>query len=203
MRADIQAQFDLRTNFNNLQPGSYLTGCDWSHWQPHALDADMSDYDFFIHKVSEGVKFIDQKCQDRVSQLHKNKPCILYHFFNALCDGEKQARHFMETMHSLFSGARVGFCVDFEITETEAQLESLTAFMVKMKDYGHVPIIYCGDYSKARLTAAAFHAPLWIARWRKGKPNTFCSLWQFSNTPYDLDLFFGSMDEMSLLLEWV
>lgn len=203
MRDDAAAQFMMRITENNLQPGKFLTGCDWSHWQDHKLDSDISDYDFFIHKISEGRNMIDDKANQRVSAHHINKPCILYHFFNAKVDGRTQADHFMEAMALYFSGCRVGFAVDFEIEETEHQLAELQSFMTRMRDYGHTPIVYCGDYSKARVIAATNNAPLWIARWRKLLPNTLCKFWQFTNKPYDLDLFLGEMSELSLLLEWV
>lgn len=203
MRDDVAAQFMSRIEENQLKVGKFLTGCDWSHWQASKLDADMSDYDFFIHKISEGKNFIDDKANYRVTQLHTNKPCILYHFFNAKVDGKTQAQHFMETMTTYFGGCRVGFAVDFEIEETDRQLNELQLFMSEMYKYGHTPIIYCGDFSKARVIAATNNAPLWIARWRKRKPNTLCKFWQFTNKPYDLDLFFGEMSELSLLLEWV
>lgn len=203
MRDDASIQFMHRITVNNLKPGEFLTGCDWSHWNPSKLDADMSDYDFFIHKISEGRSMIDDKCNYRISQLHVNKPCICYHFFNKNVDGKTQADHYMETMALFFGGCRIGFCVDFEIDETQEHLTELTRFMSRMKDHGHIPIVYCGDYSKARDIAYAFNAPLWIARWRKQKPNTACKFWQFCNQPYDLDLFFGAMSDLSLLLEWV
>lgn len=206
MRDDVTLEFMKRISANDLKPGQFLTGCDWSHWQAanNQLESDMSDYDFFIHKITEGISFKDKQCKRRIDQLVDNKPCIVYHFFNINYDGASQARHFITTVKEHFLGKRLGLCVDFEIQETDATINEYCKFLQTLKDeYGYTCITYCGDFSRCRKFSAVFNSALWIARWRNRKPETKCDFWQFTNTPYDLDLFFGTIPDISIYLQWI
>lgn len=204
MREDAQRQFNKVITENNLQPGTYLTGCDWSHWQGEAINSDMSDYDFFIHKLTEGETYIDPLAKKRILALCDNKPCIVYHFFSDKKSGIRQADHFKAILHDFFRGKRIGICIDFEPkNETSVVIENYRMFLMRMSEYGYKVITYCGDFSKAKTIAQKLSWPLWVARWRTRKPNTPCKFWQFTNAPYDLDLFFGTMPELSELLQWI
>lgn len=204
MREDVRRQFDKVIAANNLKSGTYLTGCDWSHWQHTSINSDMSDYDFFIHKLTEGETYIDPECKRRILALCDNKPCIVYHFFSDNKPGIRQADHFKYILHDFFKGKRIGICVDFEPkNETPAILDQYKIFLARMEKYGYNVITYCGDYSAARTISNIFGWPLWVARWRAKRPNTPCKLWQFTNAPYDLDIFFGKMEDLSLMLQWI
>ena len=71
-----------------------LYGIDISHWQ-NGLDLSKIMADFIIIKATEGIKFVDSKCDHFYQQAKSlNKLLGFYHFARPQNDAIQEARFF-------------------------------------------------------------------------------------------------------------
>ena len=197
-------QSDLKNLFDGKDG---LMGCDWSHHQSPLLDSDISDFDFFIHKLTEGASFRDRYCGERIMRHCANKPCIVYHFFRSdTATGEQNFSNFVRNLGG-FAGCRLGLAIDLETDGkgrycplTEHSKEELKKFLqLFFEEYPDAFLfVYTGadGWKYFKSLFKGLNVIPWIARWSKDQPKVDWYIWQFSDKPYDLDVCKGSMQDL-------
>ena len=190
-----------------------LRGTDWSHHQKMTLDGDISDFDFFIHKLSEGATYKDPMAQGRILRHCSNKPCIVYHFMRTdKASGLQNYKCFKDNLKGFF-GCHLGLALDLETDgqgrycpATPKSKEDVKAFAeAYAKDFDKPLIVYCGvdHYKYFKDCFKGCPVVWWGARWSKTEPKMPWLIWQFADKPYDLDVFKGGISDFVALLNYI
>lgn len=204
-----------------LPSGFLCYGIDVSHhqgqidWNEVALSSAASEYPikFVIMKATEGVSFTDPGYADNITQARKaGFVCGVYHFFDPGISPQKQALHYINTVH--LKKGDFAPVVDVERTgrsSGDLQRELLEFLGLLESHYGVKPIIYSSvKFRKRHLNAPAFDRyPFWVAHYYVVRPETAKPwlIWQFtdhSRVPgiseyVDFNVFKGSEEEFDKL----
>lgn len=171
---------------------------------------------FCILKATEGVDFIDSSLDAKVKKCREhNIPFGLYHFARPdrknggfRGDARAEANDFCDALDK-YPDYTVRPVLDLEYEETPLSRSELTEwceiFADVIKQRTGRDIIMYGNYYYLRDKLAATHNlgrfPLWLAQYNKRDqpnriPNTWktWSMWQYSDTWTDHDLYPGPLD---------
>lgn len=185
-------------------------GADISHWNG---DFDITFGDFVIMKATEGTTLVDSMLVKRLDTfLAINKiyrPRIgFYHF--ARPDISKntpviEAVGFVNTIKPFLQFNPL-LVVDWE---AKAINKKYNDYCVKLleeieKLTGVRPVLYTNTSGTKVLGKTCTSYPLWIASYNKKTPAFYnwdnYSLWQFTSTPFDLNLLNGEVEEWTKLV---
>lgn len=205
-----------QNELNKLFAGKegYLRGTDWSHHQKMTMDGDISDFDFFIHKLSEGASYVDPYCGGRIIRHASNKPCIVYHFMRTdTASGEQNFKNFQRNLKR-FIGMHLGLAIDLETDTagrycplTKRSKEEVKKFADLYGQYFTKPlIVYTGadGWKFFKECFKGIDVVPWIARWSSKEPTVKdWKFWQFSDKPYDLDVYKGTVYDMIEYLQYI
>ena len=178
-----------------LPSGFLYYGIDISHhqgdidWNAVAQSSALSEQPikFVIMKATEGSSFTDTSFAENMSQARSaGFVCGAYHFYDPWTSPEKQAEHFIATVH-LEKGDFVPV-VDVERTgrsSGDLQRELLIFLKTLETRYGVKPIIYASaKFRKRHLSNPAFDDyPFWVAHYYVVRPATDkrWHIWQFTD----------------------
>ena len=192
-----------------------LHGCDVSTFQ---ATMDLSGYDFVIIKSSEGINYQDEGMERHVqSALSTNTPFGFYHYARPDLGntGAQEAASMLQ-----YISPYIGQCVialDWEQNSLSYPISWIEEFLNYILDKTGVHALL---YIQANQATQSKYAPianagfgLWVAHWGVEEPsfsnwNTW-SVWQYTDTPIDLDYFNGTVEDWNALagggvqLEWI
>ena len=187
-----------------------IQGLDVSMWQGEidwqAVAA--AGYRFVIIKASEGLNYVDP-CFAANWDGAKQAGLLVsaYHVFWPTLSGEKQAKHFLDTLGE--RKADFPLAVDVERRGASNSGAAVEAFLLIVKEAdGRNPLVYTaqGVWNAAVGWAPGWHCyPLWVADYDAASPAMPAgwddwAIWQYSNKGsvpgieghVDLDMFQGS-----------
>ena len=178
-----------------------LIGCDVSHWNKHV---DISDFDFFIHKATEGKLFCDNMFKDRVDTHVNKKPFGLYHFAQAYNNNPiEEVDYYLKTIKPYIG--KCAMVLDFEGPSLHHSYsgEWLEKWLETVKNLTDInPMLYISENEcKGLRDYIPPNTPLWIANWTT-KPKVDCVMWQYMTKPVDLDMFFGDLKDFKKLYNY-
>lgn len=184
-------------------------GADLSHWNPTAADEYAKLGTFVMLKMSEGESGRDKSCKRRVELFGATKPLFLYHVITAKGDMDKQIHNAVTAFNEMqaLNKNPMGFVIDVEASSNpnyfpmtrSNELKPVVQFGERVADALKKRIlVYCGQgFSYNFYQAVRAHDwGLWIAAYTKSKPTLPLDFWQFKNTPYDTNRFYGSISKL-------
>lgn len=176
-----------------------LLGHDISKWNS---GIDVNTGDFTMMKVTEGVTYVDPKCEDYVRQSNDEQLLGCYHFLRA--DNEKtgntpakEAQNFIKQINKLGLLYRAVLVVDYEAGSIGHEAYLLDFLNCVYSATGVRPLVYCsGSVTNNLKKVAAAGYKLWVAHYGVVKPTIYnwskWTMWQFTSKPWDVDLFDGN-----------
>lgn len=179
-----------------------LVGADYSHHQNGLYDKYISDFDFLIHKLTEGTSYIDNSAQARIDRWAESKPMFVYHFLKSTKNIKNEMEHFLNILGKTGKKHTLGIAIDFECVPQPAgdvDIKQIEKGMEMLEQSTTaIPILYCGDKHSAELyqMVRSHGWGLWIARYRNAIPDHACDFWQHNAEPYDKDIFFGNIERL-------
>lgn len=192
-----------------------LHGCDVSTFQ---ATMDFTGYDFVIIKSSEGINYQDEGMERHVkSALSTNTPFGFYHYARPDLGntGAQEAASMLQ-----YISPYIGQCVialDWEQNSLSYPISWIEEFLNYILDKTGVHALL---YIQANQATQSKYAPianagfgLWVAHWGVDEPSfsnwNKWSVWQYTDTPIDLDYFNGTVEDWNALagggvqLEWI
>lgn len=149
-----------------------LKGIDISKWQT-GIDLSKVDCDFVIVKATEGIGYVDRKCDPFYQQAKRlGKKLGFYHFARPKNDAVREAQYFYNNTKNYFGEA-------IPILDWEAENKSDVAWAKRWLDEvyrlsGVKPLIYMSEsvanaYNWSSVANADYG--LWIAKYRDSNPD--------------------------------
>lgn len=179
-----------------------LKGCDISHYNK-VNKMDYKKYEFYIIKATEGKTYVDKTWRNHLSHvLLYDKLYGFYHYARPENNTPiEEAKNFVNQV-----GKHAGECIyalDWEQKALQFPVQWALEWLNEVyKQTGVRPLIYCSSHYCRKLTPILkANYGLWVAQWNKyiKKPYTgvypFFTIWQYTDTPLDLDLFNGNVDQ--------
>lgn len=185
-----------------------LYGCDLSHWnsdkQFNSILAEKPDFIFF--KATEGVTYTDPTFKVRVRKAIEEEVAVgFYHYArpenNAIA--KREAENFLKAVEEF--GDKCVYVLDWEGTAERHDpiwIKKWCSFIEQKT--GRRPMLYL-NHSYAKNAAESLKEyPLWVAKWGTepvGKIGHWerYAVWQYTNTPYDKNIFTGTMSEFETI----
>lgn len=202
---------------NNFMNGNFLLGADFSHhnWQNDiSRNFNPSYLDFIILKATEGTTYVDP-AMNKWLQLIANtrgesgSPFIFFYHYahpeNANTPYQ-EASHFLKTIKPHIGNC--GMILDYEGQALKTMYKQSWArkFLdICAKEAPKTtPLFYTSAAYTHCFDELAKSYPLWVAHYDTGKPKIDCwnkpTMWQFTNRPFDMNIFFGSPADMVRLI---
>ena len=149
-----------------------LKGIDISKWQT-GIDLSKVDCDFVIVKATEGIGYVDRKCDSFYQQAKRlGKKLGFYHFARPRNDAVREAQYFYNNTKNYFGEA-------IPILDWEAENKSDVAWAKRWLDEvyrlsGVKPVIYMSEsvanaYNWSSVANADYG--LWVAKYRDNNPD--------------------------------
>lgn len=149
-----------------------LKGIDISKWQT-GIDLSKVDCDFVIVKATEGIGYVDRKCDSFYQQAKRlGKKLGFYHFARPRNDAAREAQYFYNNTKNYFGEA-------IPILDWEAENKSDVAWAKRWLDEvyrlsGVKPLIYMSEsvanaYNWSSVANADYG--LWVAKYRDNNPD--------------------------------
>ena len=149
-----------------------LKGIDISKWQT-GIDLSKVDCDFVIVKATEGIGYVDRKCDSFYQQAKRlGKKLGFYHFARPRNDAVREAQYFYNNTKNYFGEA-------IPILDWEAENKSDVAWAKRWLDEvyrlsGVKPVIYMSEsvvnsYDWSSVANADYG--LWVAKYRDNNPD--------------------------------
>ena len=149
-----------------------LKGIDISKWQT-GIDLSKVDCDFVIVKATEGIGYVDRKCDSFYQQAKRlGKKLGFYHFARPRNDAVREAQYFYNNTKNYFGEA-------IPILDWEAENKSDVAWAKRWLDEvyrlsGVKPLIYMSEsvanaYNGSSVANADYG--LWVAKYRDNNPD--------------------------------
>lgn len=149
-----------------------LKGIDISKWQT-GIDLSKVDCDFVIVKATEGIGYVDRKCDSFYQQAKRlGKKLGFYHFARPRNDAVREAQYFYNNTKNYFGEA-------IPILDWEAENKSDVAWAKRWLDEvyrlsGVKPLIYMSEsvanaYNWSSVANADYG--LWVAKYRDNNPD--------------------------------
>ena len=182
-----------------------LKGIDISHHNKHQFISNQLDFnkqDFIIVKATEGKSFVDPMWDEYMGVIDSlGKPYGLYHYARPENnDAIAEAKYFINTIKK--DGEKGILVLDWEGKATTFDIQWAIDWMNYVEHYyGKKPLIYCSSwYTKKLKPVLANGNGLWVAHYTKAnKPAIytypFYTIWQYSSSPYDKDIFNGDLSQ--------
>ncbi len=197
-------------------------GIDCSHYQEDEQFRQIikTAPQFVILKATEGETYTDLTFLKRVAILNENNiPWGLYHFFRTTSSPISQAKHFLQQIQIMFDTyQKIGLqsiapllVLDVEKHPKEQKLpdyDEIAQWVKYVYEKTDVlPLIYGSPNPWNEILAVRTgtfditQCPLWIAHYEVKKPTIpfgweNYTFWQYTNRPYDQDIFQGSKTEL-------
>ena len=188
-----------------------LQGCDLSHWDAARYKGILMDEgtQFTIIKATEGKTSFDRYCDilynfftsvhDRRGTAAEDRLYGFYHYAHPeLNKPEEEARNFLFRVGH--HAGKAMFCLDWEGNAWKCSPRWARSWLDYVyRETGVKPLLYTSSSYLGNLgVVAEGDYGLWVAAYRKQKPKTatwkFAAMWQYTSTPYDHDIFYGSAD---------
>lgn len=189
-----------------------LYGIDISHHNSTQIRTgilDLSKPDFVIMKATEGETYADPKLRAYIPKIDMNRQEIgFYHYARPDLhqDPEHEVYNFL-TYVGDYAGDAL-FALDVEGAALKIPAVPLSEWVLKwcrmVRDLiGVLPLVYTGTDGLEKIGAAILDEDigLWYPRYRAKitkamyKPYPFVAIWQFSETPWDCNKFFGTREQ--------
>ena len=151
-----------------------LNGIDISNWQ-RGIDLSKVPCDFVIAKATEGIGYVDKRCDGFIQQAIKlGKPFGFYHFARPTANNDpiREADYF-------YNNCKGYFCKGIPILDWEAENKQNVAYAKAWLDRvyqrsGVKPVIYMSEsvvnsYDWSRVANADYG--LWVAKYRDNNPD--------------------------------
>lgn len=149
-----------------------LKGIDISKWQT-GIDLSKVDCEFVIVKATEGIGYVDRKCDSFYQQAKRlGKKLGFYHFARPRNDAVREAQYFYNNTKNYFGEA-------IPILDWEAENKSDVAWAKRWLDEvyrlsGVKPLIYMSEsvanaYNWSSVANADYG--LWVAKYRDNNPD--------------------------------
>lgn len=179
-----------------------LNGIDISKWQ-HSNTIEAFAEDFVIIKATEGVNYKDNQCDSHIAKAQElNKLIAFYHYARPETPNtpESEVDSFLSVVQQFLGNAI--FALDWEGASLDMPTDWAFDFLnIFYERTGIRPLIYLnqseatsGKYN--RIIEANFG--LWLADY-EGElcqtPWSVVAIRQYTSTPIDKDLFYGSVEE--------
>lgn len=200
----------MSSTFNGRQ---ILLGADLSHHNYGEINPAL--FDFIWLKASEGKTYKDPKMTEFLTDIAEQcgsdaVPFIgFYHYARAENNmPEEEADNFIKTIEP-----HIGNCLmalDWEGESVNINQSWALRWLNYVKEKtGYTPIIYTsGSVTKKLGVVATAGYPLWVAHYvSQGvkKPKFYnwseAKFWQFTSTPFDVDIFYGSRADLVTLIK--
>lgn len=183
-----------------------MIGMDMSHHNKHFHKKELGCWDFEIHKLTEGSTYTDPTVKEWWETGNEDTLKGVYHYLN-ITDTENQALHVAQQLKMQGMQGKVMFIIDYEdITLNPLQKDGvylLIDFIKKFKGVypAYQPVIYCNKTARNAIMRWCpnntwRHWCLWLADYTCNS-NSHNDAWapimrQWTSTPFDLNVFFGS-----------
>lgn len=185
-----------------------LYGCDMSKWQSlKVLESAINEDNmlFVICKATEGRGYKDPTFHGKITRALQLGALVgAYHFCRPDLgnSAEAEAVNFVTEIQK-YKG-KILLAADWEGSSCDKDKGGLwvKAWCDKVFELTGVrPLVYCSQSRVKDLTAfTGSEYGLWVAKWSEKEPDKirpwkFWAMWQYSNTPYDLDCFNGNEEQ--------
>ena len=187
----------------------YGYGIDISHHNATQVKTgilDLSKPDFVIMKATEGRTYRDPKMNVYLSKLDPDRQEIgFYHYARPENNSPgSEVANFLDAISSRRAMSLLALDVEGEALRVPNLAEWVLSWCAKVqKETGVLPLVYTGSEGLEKIGAAilAKDIGLWYPRYRAKitkemyKPYPFVAIWQYSETPWDCDKFFGTREQ--------
>lgn len=188
-----------------------LNGIDISH---HNIDQirrgslNIAAPDFVIMKATEGMTYHDPEMDNYIRLMnHETQLIGFYHYCRPeINEPAVEAHNFIDRVGKFAGRAMYALDVEgksFQLNNAKLSAWVLTWLKTVENETGVKPIVYTGTEGLLKFGRAilANDTGLWFARYRNKlekemySPYPFWALWQYTSTPWDMDIFNGSRDQ--------
>lgn len=198
--------------------GEFMLGVDFSHhqWQKDAARRFNPSYlDFIILKATEGKTYVDPAMNYWLKLIADTRgesgaPFIFFYHYARPENNrpDQEAIHFINTIEHHIGNC--GIVLDWEenaLKIKNGERWALDWLNVVMGATGNraIPLFYVSaayTYKYQNIAKSGF--PLWVAHYSTERPEISSwdrpTMWQFTNTPFDMNIFFGSPSDMVNLI---
>lgn len=183
-----------------------MIGMDVSHHNTYFHKKELRCWDFEIHKLSEGTAYVDPTVKEWWKTRDGDTLNGVYHYLNN-GDTEGQVFNAINLLQGLNMAGKVMFVIDYEDISLKPSLKEgvlkLIDFIERFKIFypSYQPVIYCNKTARSSITRWCAndiwrHWCLWLADYSDNGVSHE-DIWepmmrQWTNNPFDLDVFFGS-----------
>lgn len=183
-----------------------MIGMDVSHHNTYFHKKELRCWDFEIHKLSEGTTYVDPTVKEWWKTRDEDTLNGVYHYLNN-SDTEGQVFNAINLLQELNMAGKVMFVIDYEDISLKPSLKEgvlkLIDFIKKFKLFypSYQPVIYCNKTARSAITRWCAndiwrHWCLWLADYSDNGVSHE-DIWepmmrQWTNNPFDLDVFFGN-----------
>lgn len=188
-----------------------LNGIDISHHNETQIrrgSLNISAPDFVIMKATEGKTYRDPKMIDYLALLdYEKQEYGFYHYARPEINTPiVEARNFIETVGRHAGRALYALDVEgkaFQLSRSDLGNWVLTWLRIVEEETGVKPLVYTGTEGLMKFGRKILDndTGLWFARYRNElkkemyAPYPFWAIWQFTETPWDMDKFNGNRDQ--------
>lgn len=177
-----------------------LIGVDVSH---HNYPFQAPFGEFMMIKATEGKTYVDPRLDEYINSINSStaEPLVgFYHY--ARPENNKavdEAKHFVDTLRTHWNKPCV-VALDWEGMALNFSMSWAVQFLSYVeKATGAKPMFYTSSSITKKAGAVALaDYPLWVAHYNKDLPGVYnwnnWTMWQFTSTPFDVDLFNGTAD---------
>lgn len=182
-----------------------LLGCDISH---HNYPFNGAFGDFQIHKATEGRTFIDSRFKEwYIARKESPRKSGAYHFMSKPENWRAELEHFETVLREVkFKGIVALDLEDNALTTAIRErggIESVLNWMAHCTtELNCTPFLYTNTFGTNKLDIRLADYPVWIASYNKKSPEMNGKwkekqkgyyavpwfIWQFTNTPFDMDI---------------
>lgn len=188
-----------------------LKGIDISHHNSTQISTgalNITTPDFVIMKATEGRSYQDPKLYLYLAKIDKERQGFgFYHYARPeLNSPEAEAQNFLHHVGDYAGDAL--YALDIEGKSFTLSDRALAVWILEWCRYvedetGVLPLVYTGTEGLLKFGDAILreNIGLWFARYRAKlkkemyAPYPFYALWQFTSTPWDMDVFNGNMNQ--------
>lgn len=183
-----------------------LIGRDMSHWNS---DCDVNAGEFTIVKLTEGQNYTDPKAKQLLASSTAEQLLGVYHYLRADVKGNhpfKEAENFVNRILETGMLYKAVLVVDYE-GKSLGHEDYLLQFMQGVEIMtGVKPLVYTSASETRKLKKICDAGyKLWVAHYNVGSPRIYNwkypSIWQFTSTPFDVNIFYGFKEDWLKLCE--
>jgi len=181
-----------------------MYGIDISHWQSKVDFNKLKDFDFLIHKCSQGNGYVDPEFKERKRKaLEKGLIFGSYHFADGK-DAREEARHYINSVGKLNNGELLVLDYEINLRNPDQWCFNFLDEVEKLTDIK--PLLYTNEARVKKMKwkkVVAGNFGLWVAKWgvNDGKKHVkpasgnwpFWVLWQYTSRG-KIDAIDGNVD---------